>query len=136
MQERDRTAFLAVLALLVSAVNLAFSQVAVSVTTVTTAEELKAAIDGGAGHVHITNHLDLTALPDSATQDLFAPGPLLQSVTVRLSQSAVNPQAYQCGIVSLTVLTLGVDQTCKCTFFKVNPSSKLPQNCHYHCQLS
>jgi hypothetical protein len=83
------TAFLAVLALLISAVSLAFCQVADSVTTVTTAEELKAAIDGGTRHVHITNHLDLTALPAATNDSLFSPGPLLQSVTVRLCQSAV-----------------------------------------------
>jgi hypothetical protein len=80
MRERYRTAFLSVLALLVSAVNLAFSQVAVNVTTVTTAEELKAAINGYARHVHITNHLDLTALPASNFA-LFRPR-FTQSVTV------------------------------------------------------
>jgi hypothetical protein len=136
MQERYRTAFLSVLALLTSAVNLAFSQVAVNVTTVTTAEELKAAIDGGDRHVHIANHLDLTILPASNAIVWFEAGPLLQSVTVRLCQSAVNPQAYQCDTVSLTVLTLDVDLMCTWTSFKVNPSSKLPQNFHFRCQLS
>jgi hypothetical protein len=136
MRERYRTAFLAVLALLASAVNLAFSQVAVSVTTVTTAEELKAAIDGGARHVHITNHLDLTTLPAATPYALFEPGPLLQSVTVRLCQSSATSQAYQRGIVSLTVLTLDVDLMCKWTSFKGNPVIRLPQNCRYRCQLS
>jgi hypothetical protein len=55
-------------------------------TTVRRGEELKAAIDGGAPHVHITSHLDLTALPYSPDteelylQNLFEPQ-ALQSLT-------------------------------------------------------
>jgi hypothetical protein len=91
-----RTSFLlAALACLVSAVKLAWSQLAVTVKPVTTAQELKAAIDGGAPNVHIINHLDLTTLTPSANDHLFDPGLLLQSMTVRLSQSAVSSQAFR-----------------------------------------
>jgi hypothetical protein len=124
MRERYRTAFLSVLALLITAVNLAFSQKAVSVTMVTTAEELKAAMDGGARHVHITNHLDLTTLTASTNDSLFGPGPLLQSVTVRLCQFAVNPQSYQCDIVSLTVLPLRPNV--QVDFFQSQPIEQAP----------
>jgi hypothetical protein len=57
-----------------------------NVAIVTTAEELKAAVDGGVLHVHITKHLDLTALPGSKIDPvvLFEPGQSLQSVTVCL----------------------------------------------------
>jgi hypothetical protein len=91
MRERDRTSFLAALALLISAAKLAVSQVAVSVTTVTTAQELKAALDLGARFVHITNHLDLTTLPPSSLNTLFDVGASLQSVTVRLCDCASLP---------------------------------------------
>jgi hypothetical protein len=57
-----------------------------NVTIVTTAEELKAALDGGVLHVHITKHLDLTALPGNIGEPIimFKPGPSPQSVTVCL----------------------------------------------------
>jgi hypothetical protein len=64
-----------------------FSQKAANLTTVRTGDELKAALDKGVPHVHITNHLDLTALPYSnASQsqpyrDLFRPKGLF-SLTV------------------------------------------------------
>jgi hypothetical protein len=85
-----------VIAWLLCAATLVSSQAAVSVTRVSTPQQLKAAIDGGASHVHITNHLDLTALPTaplafgSKVQALFRVGDSLQSVTVRVN--ALNCQ--------------------------------------------
>ena len=59
------------------------------------AEELKQAIDGGAAHVHITQHLDLRSLPlalpppnctgDCEAKTLFWGPSKLQSLTVRSS---------------------------------------------------
>jgi hypothetical protein len=66
---------------------LSFSQKAGKLTKVKTGDELKAAIDEGVPYVHITNHLDLTALPyskesqDEPYPDLFRPKGL-QSLTV------------------------------------------------------
>jgi hypothetical protein len=78
----------AVLALLLS-VKLAISQVPAHVIIVTTEQELKAAIDGGAEYVHIISHLDLTTLPPAplavgtSVSALFELGTALQSLTVR-----------------------------------------------------
>jgi hypothetical protein len=81
----------AVIAWLLCAATVVSSQVAVSVTRVSTPQQLKAAIDGGASHVHITNHLDLTALPSPPNYPvLFRVGDSLQSVTVGFN--AVNCQ--------------------------------------------
>ena len=58
-----------------------------NVTIVTTAAGLKAAFEGGAVHVHITEHLDLRGLPRldelSPFYALFHPNSTLKSVTVR-----------------------------------------------------
>ena len=55
-----------------------------NVTIVTTATGLKAALEGGAVHVHITEHLDLRGLPRRSPYNaLFHPNSSLKSITVR-----------------------------------------------------
>jgi hypothetical protein len=57
------------------------------VTVVTTAEGLKAAMDAGAAHVHITQHLNLSSLVPASQAcmygcEWFRPAPTLKSLTV------------------------------------------------------
>jgi hypothetical protein len=79
---------LAPLVFLLNALLLASAEVAQDVTTVTTAQGLKAALDGGSPHVHITQHLDLTNLPAApkpvgqVNPTLFWLQESLQTVTV------------------------------------------------------
>jgi hypothetical protein len=87
MVSKERSFVWRTLCALLCGAALSFSQKAVNVTTVRTGVELKAAIDAGAPHVHITEHLDLTALPfteESAAdpaRDVLRPT-ALQSLTV------------------------------------------------------
>ena len=70
------------------------------VTKVSTAQQLAAAMERGAPHVHITAHLDLRALSPSPNRgadtsvNLFQPGSLLKSLTVRLRVYAVGRRAW------------------------------------------
>jgi hypothetical protein len=82
---------LAPLVFLLNALLLESAEVAqdvTTVTTVTTAQGLKAALDGGSPHVHITQHLDLSNLPAApkpvgqVNPTLFWLQESLQTVTV------------------------------------------------------
>jgi hypothetical protein len=58
------------------------------INTVSTPEQLKYALDNGATHIEVTEHLDLTALDASAgsppgSPDLFRPSPATHSIRVR-----------------------------------------------------
>jgi hypothetical protein len=84
-------AHMALLLALVSAYVTA-AAAADKVTVVDTATALKRSIDGGAPHVHVTAHMDLTTLPKVPNPDgpvnvndtaVFWPSASLQSVTVR-----------------------------------------------------
>jgi hypothetical protein len=69
------------------------------IANVRTPEMLKQAIDGGAAHVHITEHLDLRSLPLAAppsdctgncgAKTLFWGPPKLQSLSVRFAGAPV-----------------------------------------------
>jgi hypothetical protein len=75
----------------VSQVAVAHAQKAGAVTRVSTASELKKAIEGGAVDILIVEHLDLTTLPNLPNSQpypkLFNPGAELRSITVRRSCS-------------------------------------------------
>jgi hypothetical protein len=90
---------------------------AINVTIVTTAEELKAAVDGGVMHVHITKHLDLTGLPGNTFDPVvvFDPGPSLQSVTVCLG-----------------LLMVGQRMTHLMPLFWFKPNPTMKARCHDH----
>jgi hypothetical protein len=67
---------------------------AAKITTVNTPTALKLALDRGAEHIEITQHLDLTTLPSSVGSpnndpDLFRPLPNTRTIRVRSHLTAV-----------------------------------------------
>jgi hypothetical protein len=95
VDSRSRLSIRAAVAWLLSSATFVTSQAVVSVTRVSTPLGLKDAIESGAPHVHIINHLNLIALPTVTTvaitdddigvvPSLFQLGDTLQSLTVRV----------------------------------------------------
>ena len=80
------------------------------VVKVTTPLGLKRAIDGGAAHIHITAHLDLSSLalvPDVDYPVHFRNPLLLQSLTVR-SASMFASNSMLCSSVTLACCSVSV----------------------------
>jgi hypothetical protein len=84
---RSPAPFLSLLTLFAACLGPAAAQASTELQRVSSAKALKQAVESGATHIQITEHLDLTDLP--ALQNslpygkLFNPGSELRSVTVR-----------------------------------------------------
>jgi hypothetical protein len=103
-------------ALSVTNVEAASAQKALTVTKVSTARQLAAAMDAELAHIHITDHLDLTDFPPAQGDggndffEVFSPGVHLESMTVRCLPFCNVP--LQCTVQQCVAIRLIMPTVC------------------------